>query len=364
MYKVGIITTSHAINYGAVLQAFSLKKAIEENTNTKVNIINYCGSEEIAGRIIFRKVTSFKDIAANIISLFNTYYRKNRIALYHIFDEFKLNYLEIKDSLITTEHELEGLYDYNMFVCGSDQVWNINLFDDPVYFLSFVEYDIPKVAYAVSLSDHMTDEQMSIIANRIKNFKAISIREYDDAQRLSQIMQYKIDNVIDPVFLHDADEWRRLLSIPPHSQRYTKPYIFVFLISHQKNDQEIINKIKDKQKIVVLNLHPIRYVTGDIELNVCSPNEFVDIISNADAIITDSFHCTAFSIIFNKVFYNIKRSARNNRIENLYNKFTIKSRFADITKIPPHIIEYKTANIAIEKEANIGKQFIMNNIGE
>lgn len=78
MYKIGLITTSHAINYGAVLQAFSLKKAIEENTYTTVEVINYCADEGIAGRKVFRKNTDLKSIIINIFSAFKFRYRRNR----------------------------------------------------------------------------------------------------------------------------------------------------------------------------------------------------------------------------------------------------------------------------------------------
>lgn len=361
MHRIGIITTSHAINYGAVLQAYSLKKAIEENTNSKVDIINYCGDEGIAGRKIYRKNSNLKNVAINIISFIRFKYRRNRKRLFRLFGNFETNYLDIFGSLITTEKDLKCLKGYDVYVCGSDQLWNLNLFNDKAYFLMFVNEEISKVAYAVSISDSMTDEQMKAIADRAQDFKAISIRELDDAQRLSQFMHRHIDNLIDPVFLHDADEWTRLLSI--NSKKSLK-YLLVFLISHQEKDQDVIDKIKGNRRVIVLNLHPIKYIVGDEELNVCSPIDFVGMIANADAIVTDSFHCTAFSIIFNKNFYNIKRLTRNNRIENLYDRFGIPARFSYSSEIPEELTDYENINLAIKQESDKGKNFIKDNIGE
>lgn len=360
MGKIGILTTSHAINYGAVLQAFSLKKAIEENTSKEVEIINYCGDEWIAGRKIYRKNTNLKNFLINIISLFKINYRSNRKVLINQFDAFKRDYLDIHGEIIRSSEELKKLQGFDAFVCGSDQVWNMNLSDDSSFFLTFAAQNTDKIAYAVSISERLTRKQMEIIAERIRNFKAISIREQDDAQRLSKVMGRTIESMIDPVFLHDADEWKTLLSL--QSDNFSK-YVFVFLISHQEQDRKFVEKIKKNRKVKILNLHPSDYIKGDETINCCTPNEFVELILNADAIVTDSFHCTAFSIIFNKTFYNIKRPTRNNRIENLYRKFGMESRFVNVDDIPSKEIIYTKINIALSNEAKKGKKYIRESMG-
>ena len=360
MRKVGVMTTSHAINYGAVLQAFSLKKAIEENTDSKVDIINYCGDEWVSGRKLYRKGKNIKTILVNCLCFMRVKYRKNRIKLISLFDDFKWEYLEIHSDLIKRECDLRQLDMYDTYVCGSDQVWNIKLNDDTAYFLSFVKSKYQKVAYAVSISDHLSDEQKQIIADRIQDFRAISIREKDDAESFSVVLNREVENIVDPVFLHNEKEWKQLLSLNDND---CEPYVLVFLISHHKNDQKIIDKIRNNRKVKVLNLHPVNYIKGYEILNVCSPQEFVELIEKADAVVTDSFHCTAFSIIFNKEFYNIKRPTRNNRIENLYRKFEIESRFIDENVIEVKEIDYKRVNYAIEKEAKLGIKYIVENIG-
>ena len=359
MGKIGILTTSHAINYGAVLQAFSLKKAIEKNTSREVEIINYCGDERIAGRKIYRKNTTVKNLAMNIISLLKIRYRNNRKILFDQFDAFKRDYLNIQGELLRSLDDLKSLQGFDAFVCGSDQIWNMNLFHEPAYFLKFANPSTDKIGYAVSISDHMSKEQIKFIAKCAKDFKAISIREQDDAQRLSEEMGRKIESIMDPVFLHDASEWSSLLSI----KRNDSPkYLFVFLISHQEQDQQLIEKIKENRKVIILNLHPIEYVRGDKMIKYCSPCEFVEMIANADAILTDSFHCTAFSIIFNKNFYNIRRPTRNNRIENLYCKLGIEPRFITNAQIPEKDIMYTEINAALLNEVRRGEKFIKDNI--
>ena len=60
------------------------------------------------------------------------------------------------------------------------------------------------------------------------------------------------------------------------------------------------------------------------------------LIKDAEIIVTDSFHATAFSIIFNKEFYNIRRSSRNIRIENLYNIFDMERRYVKLDELGGH----------------------------
>lgn len=361
MDKVGIITTSHAINYGAVLQAYSLKIAVEEVTGKKTEIINYCGDEWISGRKIYRKDFNLKNAVINIVSFFRFRYRKKREELFFKFDIFKKEFLLTSGELLTTTEELTTLDSYDTLICGSDQLWNLNLFNDENYFLTFAKSGVEKVAYSVSISEGMSNDQMNTIAERARDFKAISVREEDDAERLSKVMGRTIYNIVDPVFLHSAVEWNQLLSIDNSA---SEDYLFVFLISHADCDQKYIDRVKGESRVVVLNLHPIDYVKGDEMLRCCSPNEFVKLISSAKAVVTDSFHCTAFSIIFHKQFYNIRRSSRNNRIENLYRKFGIDSRFITDNDIPHNTIDYFDVDAAIQHESLKGKKYIKDSIGD
>lgn len=360
MGKIGLLTSTHAVNYGAVLQAFSLKKTVEDLTMEDVEIINYCGDEWKAGRKIFRKNNNIKNTIINLLILVNFNYRKSRKKLFKEFDDFKHKYLNIQGTLLTDRKMLLKMPPYETYICGSDQIWNLNLFNDPVYLLDFTDRKAKKIAYAVSISDHLTDEQMMYIADKVKDFSFLSIREKDDSIRMSEFLDAPIDNVIDPVFLHSRNEWCELLGL---RQCTDENYIFVFLISHSASDRKLVEKIKGNNKVIVLNLHPVNYIRGDNTLHDCSPSEFVGLIANAQAIITDSFHCTAFSVIFNKIFYNIVRSSRNNRIKNMCEKLSIPSRFCDITAIPSKEIDYDTVNHFIDIEKNNGKAFIMKAMG-
>lgn len=333
MKKIKIITTSHAINYGAVLQAYSFKRVLEKIDNSNsVTIINYCGNDKVAGRKIYRDFSSLKNIVYNMFVFFNFKYIQNRKDLILKFDIFKNNYLGIKGPLLTNKMDVMRNLDCEYLFCGSDQIWNLNLFNDENYFLDYYKdfSDIKYNSYAVSIAENMSLSQISLIKNRTLHFSNLSIREEKTAEWLGNILKRKVYSHIDPVFLTSSSEWLyEIKKYKSHSE--LKNFIFVFLISQDKKDDLIIHKISKifNCKIVYLNLHPRNTIKADVILNVLDPIEFIELIYNASCVITDSFHATAFSIIFNKTFYNIKRSNRNIRIQNLYSKLNIEDRFVD-----------------------------------
>ncbi len=179
MSKIGIITTSHAINYGAVLQCYALRCSLLNAGAEVVDVINYCKDEAVSGRKEYKACSSVKNIIYNILIFFRYKYRKNRKQLWIFFDEFKRERLNIKGSLINNKKELEKSLFYDILVCGSDQIWNLNLFDDDVYFLNFSNKVCTKLfyAYSASIAEHPSKDQELKFVMYTKRFKQISIRE-------------------------------------------------------------------------------------------------------------------------------------------------------------------------------------------
>lgn len=363
MRKIGIITTSHAINYGAVLQAFALRYTLI-HLGADVSIINYCGDENIAGRKIYRVPENIVKVIYNMLVFIQPGYKKHRKELIGLFDDFKQKKLCINTSLLKNKDQIEKSAEYDTLICGSDQIWNLNLFDDENYFLCFAEKK-PHVrcfAYSVSVTEHMTQEQEKKIFDRTRHFRGISIRENSETEWLSKVVKKQVLNTIDPVFLLTAEQWDKVLSDNCSIDKIvSNDYIFIFMISHCSDDQKIIDGLclGKGLKRVVLNLHPLTYFTGDRIIRTVSPEQFVALIKNAKTIITDSFHATAFAIIYNKEFYNIRRSKRNSRIENLFTIFKIEDRFIDTSKHKSKFdIDYQTVNLRLTEERNYSIKYL------
>lgn len=360
--EVGIITTSNAINYGAVLQAYALKEAISEQ-GLKVEIINYSGNIGKMGRKIFRSNSNIKNIIYNSTILMNKRYRKRRHDLICIFDEFKSNELKVFGKVLCDKNSIESVLQYDILIIGSDQLWNLNLMDDDIYFLPFYQKypHIVYCAYAISIAEEMSESQIRSIQERTRHFKRISIREKKTADYLKKVLDREIENTIDPVFLLSREKWSKIVG---KRMNLPKDYIFVFLIGRHHQDKDMVNYFHRKtgKKVVVLNLHPIEYISADKIFHVVEPFGFIELIREASLIVTDSFHATAFSIIFNKEFYTIQRANRNIRITNLYEILEIKDRFVKQDNYQDTLsmvtIQYDNVNRRIQNEREKSIQYL------
>lgn len=361
MKKIGIITTSHAINYGAVLQAYALRQTLLQVGGVSVDIINYCGDEAVAGRKLYRPGHSPKAMIYNALVFLKPAYRKNRAKLIALFDRFKADKLGMQGKLLTSKAALQASARYDTLVCGSDQIWNLNLFDDDVYFLHFENPGLAKhyFAYAASIAETLTPEQENKMRQYTAHFDAISIREQDAATHMQNVLGREVLATVDPVYLLSTTDWDALCD--DADDLVDGAYTLVFMISHEERDQGVVDRLckGTREKIVVLNLHPFSYLKGDQYVYTAAPAQFVKLIRNTTRIITDSFHATSFSILYNKEFYNIRRSTRNTRIENLYRLFGMESRFVDgETQKLPEAVRYDEVNRNVEKAREHARAYL------
>ena len=332
--KYGIVTTCHAINYGAVLQAYALKECVKEITNGDVYIINYPGNLQIMGREMYRPLCGIKSIIYNLKVFFDIKYKAERKNLIYKFDVFKKNCLEIDSELLKTQKELNERVDCDVLISGSDQIWNLNLMNDKVFFLDFQTSmsSVKRYSYAASIAEKMNNEQKKLIKKRVQNFNGISVREKKTSKELEKYLGQKVFNHIDPVFLRTEREWRHFSNCKNVAK---ERYILVFMIGRYKSDQYIVDAVKKHYGLPTkqIKMHPVSWIKTDSAFEILAPEEFVKAIFEADIIVTDSFHAVSFSIIAQKNFYTIKRSTRNSRIENLFNILAISNRYLDINHL-------------------------------
>ena len=90
------------------------------------------------------------------------------------------------------------------------------------------------------------------------------------------------------------------------------------------------------------------------------PEEFLTLLKNAKAVVTNSFHGTIFSILFQKEFYTITRLNRNARMENILKIVSMEERLIDKIEDFEKIKEqdFKKAELALKKEKQKSKEFL------
>lgn len=314
------MTCHHVYNYGATLQAFALQHYLE-SLGHEVEIIDYRLSTHRRyewsyiypeGRLyhLSQKLPFLKwpiRLCRNMNQLI-TWGRKKS------FDNFDSQYLHLTNIKYRTIEELRNNPPKaDLYIAGSDQIWNPEFPNgtDLGYYLDFGEKKIKRISYAASFGvSQISIEQEKLILAQLSKFSHLSVREQSGIDILNKIGLVS-EKSIDPVFLLNKEEWTKILNLKDDTNRY----ILVYDFHHE--DISMINFVKRLSiekglKIVSVN-DTDRAKYADIQINNAGPTQFLNLIKNAEYIVSNSFHATAFSIIFNKRFATFPLNTLRNR---------------------------------------------------
>ena len=338
MKKIGIITFHNAHNYGACLQAYALQQYLKSMGND-VKIIDY--DSEIKKHYNLIIPVFRKNIVKYIMQLiYNIRYYKTRKRRYDVFQTFISQYLELSNQHYKTERQLKKnfpLYDY--YICGSDQIWNIDLVGklSDIFTLNFGSSNIKKISYAASIgkSKFMLNEKI-LYQRKLSHLDEISVREPEAQILLKKILKRNISLVVDPVFLLEKKEW---IKFTRNSVFIKEKYILVYSVTKSKNLIQIVNYISNITGYGVITFENEKFDNKIKDVNDASPLKFVQLIQKAEIIVSNSFHALAFALIFQKKFWIIPHNQTNSRIDNLLdltnNKDRLIQNVEDIMKKNP-----------------------------
>lgn len=324
--RIGILTFQWADNYGGLLQCYALKKYLQKR-GYEVNIINYWPIYAIKAKCTKVGITAVKKKLGMSAGLNKKQLLKNLfLGRYHEekkiaeqFDIFRENYLIRNQQACFDILEIDqyiNIKKYDVLICGSDQIWNPNLTGghfDNTYFLGFSNRELVKVAYAASLGVRLKSEWEKEFYELLKEIQYISARERTLTELIETKYGLSCATVVDPVFLIEAGEWDQL-KINGSSKN---PYILVYSIHRNSELVSIANWLSG---ITNLPLHIIgikhKYNKAKY-YRACSVEEFLFQFKHADYIITNSFHGTAFSLIFHKKFLTFLDKEKPARMTDL-----------------------------------------------
>lgn len=326
--SIGIITFHRATNYGALLQTYALQKVID-NLGFDVKVIDYrCGGVgnlflSLEGQTL--KVR-FHKFLYNCFLLIQYPFRLRRKKVYTAFTD---EYIKLSGTDFNLSDEKWGC-----FVMGSDQVWNICLTGgfDKFYWGDFpVAKGTKKVGYAVSASENlqesMGDERCQ---NALKNFDAIGCREKELLDAIKDKVTCPTALVIDPTLLGGKPVFEDLKT---DKFKKAKPYLLVYQMNTSKDleIQSLAQKIAQERGWEVREIPSILNYKKMLSQKGwdqwTTPVEFVDLFRNAQFVITTSFHGVAFSLIFNKPFYQYSINEKiDARADDLLKKVGLSGR--------------------------------------
>lgn len=298
MKKCAIITFSQAINFGAVLQMYALQKFISD-MGCKCEVLDY-RSAELEKLYKSRTLMDWFNIKMVYHTfLDNSYIKYNQEG----FKRFIHNNVTLSKTAFFSSEDLKRVNNsYDFFITGSDQVFNMycNFFDD-AYFLSFVNDSLKKNSYAASIGlEEIPQELKKKYFMLLNNFNNISIREKTGKMIVESLLNRKCYTHIDPTLLLSKEKWEAV-SQKPHTN---KRYVLVYVLSEDKELFQYAQQIAEEKDAEVLYINDRLFPKCKMKnLRAVSPEEWIGLFLNAEAIVTNSFHGVVFSINFEKEFY-------------------------------------------------------------
>ena len=347
MKKIGILTYYYNNNnYGGLLQAYALTQYLIGKGYDAEQI---CFIPPRKDNRIFSKITNvdfktklrwklsaLKNRVIGILTkirykdIFDLIERRNKA-----FKTFS-GFIKHSDRVFDRKSITETNNIYDVFIAGSDQIWNL-LWYAPEYFLSFVNKDKIKLSYAASLPQReITAEQKEILKSHLSDFTGISVRESQTVDLLKTI-GVQAHWAADPTLLLTKDEWDKVCT----PRKVESKYVFCYFLTNNAVERSAAKEFAKNKSLPIVTLPHLSGITsedlhfGDIRLYDVSPLDFVSLIKYAEYVITDSFHAAVFSNIYKKQYFVFGRKGgeyMNSRINSLLSLFDTAKRFYKVNE--------------------------------
>ncbi len=366
--KIKIITCHDVYNYGASLQAYALQTYLIAKEGYDVEIIDY-KPDYLRVHYKFwyvpRSSRYYALAKKNVLFRFLLccYFAPKRFATYgrkRKFDAFTRQYLHLTRRYNSYQELVSDPPAADVYIAGSDQIWNCALPNgkDPAYFLQFGGKDIRRISYAASfaISDVPKEYQLQM-QSWLHSFSAISVREKTGLAIL-EVLKFTGCNVVDPVFLIPSQTWS-LLSEQVIMRK--RGYVLVYDLykdSRIKSEAERLSVLTGLDIVVVDGLMKCSY--GREHIVNAGPVEFVSLIKHADFVISNSFHATAFAIIFNRPFSVYYGLHGGSRMSDLLDVLDLSSQFN--TDVPRYDFDWNKINAIIEMLRSESIRFLADNL--
>ena len=343
--KIGIITHYYCSkNYGGNLQAYALCKVIQD-LGYDVEQICYKRWEDpplwhkkknitSVMRVIKRTLYSFMQLpnAFHIDAKRNIKLRERCIL------DFNSKFIPHSAKEYTHQTIDAANEEYDVFITGSDQVWHPQAVCK-AFLLDFVKKEKTKISYAASLSvNELTDEQRKKYQQSLSDYSAISVREKNAVELLEPIASSIPQWVLDPTMLLTCEQWDLLCS----ARQISEPYVFCYFLGDDKKQRKVAEEfaVLKGLKLVTLPYLMGKYRQcdrnfGDEMLYNVSPADYISLIKFADYVFTDSFHATAFSLLYKRDFFafdRIKAKGMGSRLHSVTSLFGVEERFYNTTE--------------------------------
>ena len=370
MYKMKIAILTYPIhsNFGFIMQAYALQVHIRKLGHVPVTI-----------NVQPQKVRTINKIKQTIKDFINTFKGKDNSCFFRSWPTYQQQQfmdqntnMFVKEYLSLTlpvsskqDFFREDIQSFDSYIVGSDQVWRYAYINDiTTYFFDFFPDDKPRMSYAASfgISDFdYSKKSENQCRNLISKFDIVSVREFDGVKICKDKFGVNAIKVIDPVFLLDKMEYSSLAQ--KGKKLSLKKYLFSYILDVNEEKRQFVKDLSCQLGLEVVNLLPEKfYMRGSENIEQCIYPPICDLLRGfmeCEYVVTDSFHGTAFSIIFNKKFTVFSNNYRgNSRLNSILSTFSLESRlyskFHDINEK----IQYDNVNNLIKEQRHFSSKVL------
>lgn len=354
-------------NFGSALQAYALQRKVDE-LGYDAELIDYHYPNEYhcakQGLTYFPQRSTFRLFLLNVIARLmlalrlNKFKKKaeervNRYELLKNYRRFYKKFFKLSRFYDSIESVCDNPPDYDIYVTGSDQVWNPRFVaSDPVFFLDFAGVGKPRLSYAASMSSRRIDKEFEDSYKvYLEKYDAISVREKSTAEIVSKMTGRETDVVSDPSLLLDKDEW---LGICPKESLLKENFLLLYIQSYSYDPYPNIVTFTKKMAehlglkvVILLGLRKGYSIDGAVTFETAGPFEFLQLFRDAQFVVTTSFHGTAFALNFGKKFYSVvkKIDGEDCRIADFLRQCSAEHHLLEIDSLN-HIENLPQANTA------------------
>lgn len=346
--KIGILTFNSAHNYGAVLQAWALQEKLTGMGHT-AEIINYRLPE-------IDTLYQLYDPESPYESEFRTKrwnrrqyneVKKNKpdeTASYEKFEHFINEVLHTTKPYYSPSQLAEADFEYDAVIAGSDQIWNYTLTKgvQPEYLLNFINDKTIKISYAASIGgEHLKEKDKLIFGRYLRDFDYISVREEAAQREINELLGYEAASLTaDPTFLIEKSNYDTI-KIKPETKG--QKYIYVHNVHRVRNDSRL-NETAEKLSAmtglpVVYNKKEYKFKNTLCTFTDGGPREFIGWIEGAEYVVTNSFHATAFALIYNRKFVTVPHITNPGRMRYLLCRLGLDRLLVDSAEKLPALSE-------------------------
>lgn len=371
MKKIGLVTL-YENNYGSILQCFSTKKFIEMMGNKCDVLCEKIGKQTLMSKIMFwSKYLMHPSFFSRYLKM-----RENcKVGSRHLSIATKQKmkfFVENNIKPVVLSKDENSISQYDLFITGSDQVWNSSLMVNPFNFLSFSPRH-KRIALATSFggSDIPSYNEKALI-RYLNGFDFISVREESSVKMIKKYSPAKVIRIPDPTLIFSHEDWKIFAKdVPPISDKYILVH---FLNEPNRAAIDTMVWLSDKFKMKILaigynyecfqNLSSLTIIDG-------SPNQYISLIDNSSFVLTDSFHTTLFSINMRKRFFTFCRQyladSQSNRIVDLLNRFHLCNRLIkSVSEIQDCVQDELPASIneILDRERFLIRDYVLKSISD